>query len=176
MTDSSNNHRQQDSLVEEDDPQRAGEMGFVDDMGFYLESLGAPRMSGRILGWMLICDPPEQSSTQIAEALEASKGSISTGTRLLIDLGLLERTTAKGSRSTYFRIGRDAWSSLLQRRLGQFIVMRKMGEGALATIGNDDNPRTDRLWEMINFYHFIEAEFASAIEQYRVRRTDKGPR
>ncbi len=50
------------------------------------------RMAGRMLGWLLICDPPHQSMNAIADVLQASKGSISTMTRLLIQLDLIERT------------------------------------------------------------------------------------
>ncbi|MFC1955613.1 hypothetical protein ACFLWZ_03665 [Chloroflexota bacterium] len=35
----------------------------------------------------MICDPPYQSPDELAEALIASKGSISSTTRLLIQMG-----------------------------------------------------------------------------------------
>ena len=40
---------------------------------------------------MLICDPPAQSAGELADVLGASKGSLSTMTRLLIQVGLIER-------------------------------------------------------------------------------------
>jgi DNA-binding transcriptional regulator GbsR (MarR family) len=47
-------------------------------------------MAGRILGWLLISDSPHQSSEQLVNGLEASKGSISSMTRLLIQINLIE--------------------------------------------------------------------------------------
>lgn len=48
-------------------------------------------MVGRALGWLLVCEPPEQSAAELAETLQASKGSISTATRVLLRLGFIER-------------------------------------------------------------------------------------
>ena len=31
-------------------------------------------MAGRMWGWLLICEPPEQTAADLAEALQASRG------------------------------------------------------------------------------------------------------
>jgi len=64
---------------------------FVEEVGISFEDMSLPRMAGRILGWLFISDPPYQSIGELAEALMASKGSISTMTRLLTQLNLIER-------------------------------------------------------------------------------------
>lgn len=50
---------------------------FVEEMGQYLASYGMTPMAGRMWGWLLICEPPEQTAAEIAEALQASRGAIS---------------------------------------------------------------------------------------------------
>jgi DNA-binding transcriptional regulator GbsR (MarR family) len=62
---------------------------FIEDISLYLEQMGVPRMAGRILGVLLIANPPEQSITDLVEALQASKSAISTSTRLLSEMGPL---------------------------------------------------------------------------------------
>ena len=42
---------------------------FVEEVGLLFEHAGLPRMAGRILGWLLICDPPHQSPGELAEVL-----------------------------------------------------------------------------------------------------------
>lgn len=37
------------------------EKHFIEDVGLLLEESGLPRMAGRILGLLLICNPPHQS-------------------------------------------------------------------------------------------------------------------
>jgi hypothetical protein len=70
---------------------------FVEDMSLYFEQMGLPRMAGRVLGVLLISDPPEQSLNDVAEVLQASKSSMSTTTRLLSEMGLIERVCACAS-------------------------------------------------------------------------------
>jgi len=38
---------------------------FIEDIGLFFEQLGLPRMAGRILGVLLISDPPAQSIDDI---------------------------------------------------------------------------------------------------------------
>lgn len=64
---------------------------FAEDVGLVFENIGLPRMAGRVLGWLLVCDPPHQSMLELVEALSASKASISNTTRMLIEIGLIER-------------------------------------------------------------------------------------
>jgi hypothetical protein len=37
------------------------EREFIERSGLFYEAAGGPRTAGRILGWLLICDPPHQS-------------------------------------------------------------------------------------------------------------------
>ena len=70
---------------------------FVEELGVLLElEAGAPRMVGRVLGWLLVCEPPEQSAAELAERLQASRGSISAATRLLLRMGMIERVRTRG--------------------------------------------------------------------------------
>ena len=51
---------------------------FIEEVGLLFEQTGLPRMAGRILGWLLIANPPHQTTSHLTEALLASKASIST--------------------------------------------------------------------------------------------------
>ena len=65
-----------------EDRLQAKDKQFVEEVGIVFEQTGLPRMAGRILGWLLIAEPPHQSTEQLINALMASKGSISSMTRL----------------------------------------------------------------------------------------------
>jgi DNA-binding transcriptional regulator GbsR (MarR family) len=45
---------------------------FVDDFSLKMEQIGHPRIYGQILGWLLICDPPEQSFSDLMNNLNIS--------------------------------------------------------------------------------------------------------
>jgi DNA-binding transcriptional regulator GbsR (MarR family) len=97
---------------------------FVDGMGTWMSgTFGFPRMTGRVLAWLLVCDPPEQTAAEIAEALDASTGSISGATGQLARAKLIERLRIRGERADRFRLRPEAWdeqftdqSSIVQTR------------------------------------------------------------
>ena len=60
-----------------------GESAFVEEMGQALATYGMTPMAGRMWGWLLICEPPEQTAADLAEALQASRGAISGTARML---------------------------------------------------------------------------------------------
>ena len=76
---------------------------YAEEFGLAFEQFGITRMAGRILGWLLVCEPPHQSPQDLQDALQASKGSISTNIRMLERLNFVERISLPGDRRTYFR-------------------------------------------------------------------------
>ncbi len=143
------------------------EKQFAEEVGIVFEQTGMPRMAGRILGWLLIADPSHQSTEQITEALLASKGSISTMTRLLIQFGLIERLSLPGVRHDYFRLRSDAWQHMIGRGLtGEITMVRHLAERGLELLG--DKTPTTRKWleEMLDVYTFLEQEFPALLERW----------
>jgi len=143
------------------------EQRFVEEVGIVFEQTGLPRMAGRILGWLLISDPPHQSTDQLTEALMASKGSISTMTRHLIQLGLVGRLSLPGVRHDYFRLRSDAPQHMIRRGLVDEIKMvRQLAEHGLELL-TDKTPLT-RQWleEMRDVYTFLEREFPALLERW----------
>ena len=151
------------------------EKHFVEDVGIVFEQTGLPQMAGRIFGWLLISDPPHQSTEQLTEALIASKGSISSMTRLLIQIGLIERLSLPGVRHDYFRLRPDAWQHLISRGLEDEIKMfRQLAERGLKVLA-DKTPLT-RKWleEMRDIYDFLEREFPALLERWKKESRETG--
>src|SRR5215213_3829343 len=88
-------------------------------------------MVGRVLGVLLISDPPERSAEELAEVLHASRGSISSATRTLAQIGLVERRARPGERRDYFRVKPGAWRELMHRELQALPTFRQMAERGL---------------------------------------------
>jgi len=150
--------------------QQTEEKRFVEEVGMFFEQSGLPRMAGRILGWLSISDPPHQSTDEVAEALMASKGSISTMTRLLIRIGLIERLSLPGQRHDYFRIKPGASHQLLKDNLDQVAVFRQLMEHGLEL--TEDKAHVNRQWleEMRNMYVFFEQELPALYERWEQKR------
>lgn len=148
-----------------DEEQRQFEVKrFVEEVGLLFELVGVPRMAGRILGWLLISNPPHQSTGELAEVLQASKGSISTMTRLLIQARLVERMSLPGDRRDYFCIKLGAWSALIKQQVAQITAIRQLAEHGLQLVEGEDPQRRQRLQEMHDFHAFFERQFPMLIE------------
>ncbi|GAB4364571.1 MAG: MarR family transcriptional regulator [Elainellaceae cyanobacterium] len=122
------------------------------------ELVGLPRMSGRIFGWLLISDPPQQSTSELVEVLQASKGSISTMTRLLIQIGLIERVSLPGERRDYFQIKPHAWAQMTKQRIAQINAFRQLAEKGLTLLADTPPSLQERLQEMRDIHAFWERE------------------
>ncbi|HVC25201.1 MAG TPA: MarR family transcriptional regulator [Acidimicrobiales bacterium] len=76
-----------------------GEITFADHTGrFYARRYGMAPMVGRVLGYLGVCDPREQSISELADALLASRSAIAGAVDTLEALGLIRRSRAAGER------------------------------------------------------------------------------
>ncbi|UBF28761.1 MarR family transcriptional regulator [Kovacikia minuta CCNUW1] len=146
---------------------------FVEEAGLLFETVGLPRMAGRIFGWLLISNPAHQSPTELAEILQASKGSISTMTRLLLQIGLIERISLPGQRRDYFRIKPNAWSELTKQRMVQITAFRQLAEQGLNLMQSTGSRSLQRLEEMRDIHAFFEQEMPKMIDRWEQQRKNR---
>ena len=150
---------------------RDEEKNFVEEVGVVFEQTGLPRMAGRVFGWLLISDPLYQSSAELAEALMASKGSISTTTRLLIQIGLVERFVRPGERYDHFRLREDALQRTIQHGLEDEIkLFLNISRKGLGLMKDEASVRRQWLEEMYDRYTFLEKEFPVLMERWQRER------
>jgi DNA-binding transcriptional regulator GbsR (MarR family) len=147
-------------------PPTREELAFVEQTGILFEEMGVPRMAGRIAGRLLIADPPTQSSAQLMRYLRASKGSISTMTRLLIQLGLLERVGVPGERIDHFRFRPDGWERLTLERVRRTTDIRGLVERGLELPVASNRDVRDRMQRVRDFYAFVERELPTLLRRF----------
>jgi DNA-binding transcriptional regulator GbsR (MarR family) len=143
---------------------------FVEEVGFYFESFGLPRMVGRIMGHLLVCDPPHQSAAELMAALSVSSGSISTTARSLIQMGFVERVAVPGDRRSFYRLRSDAWTAAIDAREAEMRRLRELAERGLAALADAPAERRGRLDDMRHLAAFIEAEFPALVTRFHQQR------
>jgi hypothetical protein len=151
-----------------------GESEFVEEMGQFLSSLGMTPMAGRMWGWLLICDPPEQTAAEIAEALHASRGAISGTARLLATSGLVRRTKRRGDRREYFSAPPEGLDLLLGSAAAIYRQMRGIAERGLAAIADRPPESRARLQEFHDVMAFVEQAVPEVIGRYLQERNGPG--
>ena len=140
---------------------------FVEDMGIIYEQMGLYRMAGRVIGWLLICDPPQQSPKELAAVLDASKGAISTMVRWLEDSGLVERLRFPGERSTYYRIKPGAWLEVTRAKSAYYTPLKELARRGLTLLDKKDPELKNRLKEMHALQAFFEREIPHLLERFK---------
>src|SRR4030065_2245808 len=139
------------------------EIHFIEDIGLYFEQMGLPRMAGRILGALLITDPPSQSITDLSVRLSASKSSISIMARLLVERGLIERVASPVPRRDYYRFKPGGWNIYMRQWLGLIAGLHQITERGLALIDEKPPALKERLKEAHDLFSFIEHEFPTLL-------------
>jgi DNA-binding transcriptional regulator GbsR (MarR family) len=145
------------------------EMHFIEDIGLFFEQMGMPRMAGRILGVLLISDPPAQSITEIGEKLKASKSSVSIMARLLMEKGLIERVASPLPRRDYYRFKPGGWILYMQQWLGLMSELHRITERGMALLEKKEPDLIERLKEAHDLFSMIEEKFPSLLEDLEKR-------
>ncbi len=89
---------------------------FIEKLGLLFEGEGLPRIAGRLMGLLILSEGPCQAA-DLSEKLRVSHGSISTNTRLLERLGVIERVILPGDRAASYQLTDDPYGSLLSGQL-----------------------------------------------------------
>jgi DNA-binding MarR family transcriptional regulator len=150
-----------------------GEAEFVDRMGLFFETIGATRTMGRLYAWLMICEPPQQSLSELATALSVSKASVSTVARQLQEGGMVERLPS-AARQHRYRITPGGFTHVLN------VQLTLMGSGAQAAdfglqlLGDDRAEQRERLQDFRDFCEFSASDYRDELtrrwEQFRAER------
>jgi DNA-binding transcriptional regulator GbsR (MarR family) len=149
------------------------QMHFIEDIGLFFEQMGMPRMAGRILGVLLISDPPAQSITEIAEQLKASKSSVSIMARLLVENGLIERVASPIPRRDYYRFKPGGWVIYMRQWLGLMAALHQITERGMALMEDKPLQLRERLQEAHDLFSFVEQEFPTLLSALEKQRNAK---
>ena len=134
------------------------QQGYVEEIGVFFERFGLARMVGRVLGVLLVRSR-EHSAEELANLLQASRGSISQATRVLVEWGLVRRSSKPGERRDYFSIRPGAWGEVMRREVGWIGEFRDLAARGLTVADSGGEGSQDSLEEMLDFFAYLEREY-----------------
>ena len=146
------------------------EITFADHMGrFYARRYSFPPMVGRLIGYLAVCDPPNPTIGELAEALLASRSAIAGAVKTLEQLGLVRRTRAAGERMD--RVGIDVTSP---RVFGfdpaEYQEQAALAREGLAILAGAPPGRRAVLLEMAAFAEWLTARLPEWEKDWRAHR------
>jgi DNA-binding transcriptional regulator GbsR (MarR family) len=142
---------------------------FLDETGAFFAAHGMSPIAGRLFAHLLVCDPPEQTFEMLCEALGASRASVSMMTRLLVQIGLVERLPGRGRRLSY-RLHADAWTRLLEDDLRNATRLRDLAAAGQRLLQRRRAQAKQRVDSMQRFYTFLEKETADMLKKWKQAR------
>jgi len=146
-----------------------------DQLGRFFEDNGLPKMAGRVLGHLLVCAPPEQTFDEVVAGVAASRSSVSVATRLLIQLGLVERTSVRDDHRDRYAVSPGAWTTLLQQDIAAARRLKSLADEGLLQLSGQPKAVRARLLEMRRFYTFLDDAYTPILARWQ-KAAAAGPR
>ena len=139
--------------------------GFAEQAGLHFDHMGHPRMGGRVFGWLLSCEPDQQSVAEIAEALQASRSAVNAVIKRMTQVGIVERVAVPGERSIFYRIKPDAWVDMMRGNLPNMAAGRRLADQGLALFAERGPDQNQRLQSFRDAHAFFERELPLLLER-----------
>lgn len=145
---------------------------------YFTRHYGIPPIRGRVMGWLMVCEPAEQSAGEIATAIQASRASLSGALQVLTASGLVQAITRPGTgRTVYYRITDDAWAATLRRRfaaLTSFLTITRQG----LRLFPPESPARGRVLAAHELFSWLQGEIEPLWERWdaeQARATRQAP-
>lgn len=149
------------------DPLHDERLGLAEEFGRFFDEHGLPRTEGRILGWLVVCDPPEQSADDLAVVLALSRGGVSMAMRMLVRADAVERVSVPGSRKHFYRLRPGLWRREIERRVQEARRSRDLAAAGLERLGAAPEEQLRRLQDMREMYDFLARGYEELSERWR---------
>jgi len=147
------------------------QLAYADRTGnFYAREYGFPPVTGRVLGYLAVCDPPAPTIAELAEALHASRSAITGAVRQLESSQAVRRARAAGER--FDRVSLNPAAGLEPRGFdaAAYKLQAELAREALALAGTTDPRRRAVLAEAADLYDFLAARLPEVLVEWQQRR------
>ena len=139
---------------------------FVERLASALTEAGIPRMPARVFAVLLTTDCSRLTAAELAAKLDASPAAVSGGVRYLIQVGLVSRESAPGSRRHHYRVPDDVWDEVIRLRdrlMARWAAVMRDGVELLGA----DTPAGGRMAESARYFEFVSAELPQVVAKWR---------
>ncbi len=142
------------------------EKRFIEEMGVHFASHGVPLIGGRLLALLLLAPRP-LTLDEIAGLLVVSRASVSTNSRLFIQVGIVEPWTLPGDRRRHYVFAPNAWEHRLHAGRASAAALRRMVQSAQAAVSPDNEVAREKLRVAGAFAEFLEGASADMMSRWR---------
>ena len=143
------------------------ELDFTDRMGrFFAGQYGMPPATGRVAGWLLLCDPPAQTAAEIADELQMSRSAVGQSVAWLEKSGMVRKTRASGERADRIVINPSYGVQSLESA-GEYEALAALSRSGLSAIAGASLERRGRLLGMVYLSEFLIERMPKLADEWR---------
>jgi DNA-binding transcriptional regulator GbsR (MarR family) len=137
----------------------------IERYGVMLKSMGSTAALGKIIGYLIVSEPPHHTFEEIQEDLKLSKGAVSNTLKIMEMQGLVEYFTVAGERKRYFRLALRNHEFALMRQINETERFISIMEDSilLRTPGNEEFENEVRKY--INLYKRLQMKLLEVIKE-----------
>jgi DNA-binding transcriptional regulator GbsR (MarR family) len=143
---------------------------FADHMGrFYARRFSFPPMVGRLIGYLAVCDPPDPTIGELAEALLASRSAITNAVKVLETIHVVQRSRVAGERMDRVRVDMSSTQSL-GMDVSEYEEMLQLAREGLEVLRDAPAERRAVLLELSAFAEFLIEQMPKFQQEWEARR------
>jgi len=144
---------------------------YADHAGrFYSRQYGFNPVAARLLGYLSVCDPMEQSINDLADALLTSRSAINSAVAMLENMRLLQRSRPAGSRVDLVGINLDGATGSKAFDNQEYIDQGRLAREGLELLKDAPAERRRILEEVKDLSDFLVQEMPLLEEKWQNHR------
>jgi DNA-binding transcriptional regulator GbsR (MarR family) len=124
-------------------------------------------ITGRIAGYLYVCDPPAQAIDELAAALRASRTAVVGGVKVLESRGLVRRSRAAGERADRVRIVFDEARGFDPTA---YLEAAEIARAGLALVADANTEQRMLLEQTASLNAYLAARLPALLDDWRTER------
>jgi DNA-binding transcriptional regulator GbsR (MarR family) len=146
------------------------EITFADHAGrFYARRFSFPPMVGRLIGYLAVCDPPDPTIGDLADALLASRSAIAGAVKTLETIHVVQRSRVAGERMDRVRVDLGSAQSMGLDN-AEYQELLELAREGLEVLRDAPPERRAVLLELAAFAEFLVEQMPKLQDEWDARR------
>jgi DNA-binding MarR family transcriptional regulator len=146
------------------------EITFADHAGrIYARRFSFPPMVGRLIGYLAVCEPPDPTIGELAEALLASRSAIAGAVKTLETIHVVQRSRVAGERMDRVRIDLSS-PQAMGMDVSEYVELRELMREGLDVLRDAPAERRAALLEVEAFADFLVERMPKLEQEWEARR------
>lgn len=145
----------------------------VEKIGVVVEKAGFQPAVGRVLGCLMVSDPPYRTFDEIQHYLGISKSAVSNALNGLMSRDMVDYITLPGDRKRYFQLAQSGMITQMKKKLGLHSALPELLRTVVHARSNKYPEFNKSLLETCEFLSFMEKEINAAIEKWETLKAKK---